>query len=107
VINNLDGRAEVLHNEMTDGGNWLIVKLRGKAGNTDAIGAVVKVKAGKLSMLRFVRSGSSYIGQEDMRQHFGLGPASQADSVEVRWTDDTVTRMENVKANRVLLVEQR
>ena len=50
--------------------------------------------------MRFVRSGSSYLSQEDMRQHFGLGPRTQADSVEVRWPDDTVTRLENVKANQ-------
>jgi hypothetical protein len=88
-------------------GNWLIVKLKGKGRNTDAIGATVKVKAGGLSLMRFVRSGSSYISQEDMRQHFGLGPATRVDSVEVRWPDQTVTRMENVKANQILAIEQR
>jgi hypothetical protein len=107
VINDLDRGAQVLHNELAEVGHWLLVKLKGKGGNTDAIGAVIKVKAGPLSLMRLVRSGSSYISQEDMRQHFGLGPRSQADSVEVRWPDDTVTRLENVKANQVLVIEQR
>ena len=107
VINDLDGGAQVLHNELADVGNWLLVKLKGKGKNTDAIGAVVTVKAGPLSLMRLVQSGTSYISQDDMRQHFGLGPRTQADSVEVRWPDDTVTRLENVKANRVLVIEQR
>ncbi len=107
VVNDLDVGAQILHNELADVGNWLLVKLEGKGRNRDAIGAVVKVKAGPLSLMRFVRSGSSYISQEDMRQHFGLGPRVQADSVEVRWPDDTVTRLENVEANRVLVIEQR
>jgi hypothetical protein len=107
VINDLDRSAQVLHNELAQVGNWLIVKLKGKGANTDAIGAVVKVSAGKLSLMRFVRSGSSYISQEDMRLHFGLGPAGQADSVEVRWPDETVTRLEDVKANRILVIEQK
>ncbi len=76
VVNDLDGAAQVLHNELADVGHWLLVKLKGKGENTDAIGAVVKVKAGPLSLMRFVRSGSSYISQEDMRLHFGLGAAN-------------------------------
>jgi hypothetical protein len=53
-------------------------------------------------MQRLVRSGSSYISQDDKRQHFGLGKAPQADWVEVLWPDQTTTRVENVKANQVL-----
>jgi hypothetical protein len=106
VVNDLDGRAQVLHNERTGAGHWLIVKLKGKGGNTDAIGAVAKVKAGTLGLTRFVRSGSSYLSQEDMRLHFGLGVATRADSVEVRWPDQSVTRLSNVPADRILVVEQ-
>jgi enediyne biosynthesis protein E4 len=107
VINDLDRGAQVLRNEAAGGGHWLTVKLKGKGANTDAIGAVVKVKAGRLSLLRFVRSGSSYLSQEDMRLHFGLGAASQADSLEVRWSDDTITRLSSVKLDRILTIEQR
>jgi hypothetical protein len=106
VINDLDGNAQVLHNELADVGNWLIVKLKGKGGNTDALGAVVAAKAGKLSLMRFVRSGSSYISQEDLRQHFGLGQEKQVDSLEVRWPDGTTTKVENVPANQVLAIQQ-
>src|SRR4029079_561840 len=67
VINDLDGRPQVLHNELAERGNWLLVKLKGKGKNTDAIGAVVKVKAGKLTLQRVVQSGTSYLSQEDMR----------------------------------------
>ena len=107
VINDLDRDAQVLHNELAGVGHWLTVRLRGKGGNRDAVGAVVKVKAGRLELMRFVRSGSSYLSQEDMRQHFGLGPAGQADSIEVRWPDDSVTRIENVMADGIVVVEQR
>lgn len=106
VINDLDGRPQVLRNEIANSGNWLLVKLKGKGKNTDAIGAVVKVKAGKLDLMRVVQSGTSYLSQEDMRRHFGLGAEKQADSVEVRWPDGTTTRMENVKANRKIEIVQ-
>jgi hypothetical protein len=42
-----------------------------------------------------------------MRPHFGLGPAKQADSLEVTWPDGTTTRLENVKANQLVTIEQR
>jgi hypothetical protein len=82
------------------------VKLKGKGKNTDAVGAVVRVTAPALRQVRLVQSGTSYLSQDDKRAHFGLGAAAQADSVEVRWPDGTLTRLENVKANRVVEVEQ-
>ena len=106
VINDLDGSPQVLRNEGTGGGGWLLVKLRGKGRNTDAIGAVVTVTAGKLRLKRLVQSGTSYLSQDDMRAHFGLGAAGQADSVEVRWPDGTTTRLENVKGNRIVEIAQ-
>jgi hypothetical protein len=107
VINDLDGRPQVLHNELAGAGHWLLVKLKGKGPNTDAIGAVVTVKAGALAQTRVVQSGTSYLSQDDMRRHFGLGAATRADSVEVRWPDGTSTRLENVKADALLVVPQR
>jgi len=106
VINDLDGSPQVLRNEGTDTGSWLTVKLRGKGKNTDAIGAVVTVQAGKLRQKRLVQSGTSYLSQDDMRAHFGLGAAVKADSVEVRWPDGTTSRLEDVKAGRIVEVAQ-
>jgi hypothetical protein len=107
VVNDLDGSPQVLHNELEPVGNWLLVKLKGKGRNTGAIGAVVTLKAGTRTQTRLVQSGTSYLSQDDMRQHFGLGPLKQADSVEVLWPDGTTTRMENVKANQLLEIRQR
>jgi enediyne biosynthesis protein E4 len=106
VINDLDGSPQVLHNELADRGHWLIVKLRGKGENTDAVGAVVRVTAGALRMMRLVRSGTSYLSQDDVRQHFGLGGASRAESLEVRWPDGTLTRMDDVEADRIVEIAQ-
>jgi hypothetical protein len=106
VINDLDGSAQVLRNEWPGGGSWLTVKVRGKGRNTGAVGAVVVVRAGPRTLRRLVQSGTSYLSQDDVRAHFGLGTAAQADSVEVRWPDGTRSRLENVKANRIVEVEQ-
>jgi hypothetical protein len=106
VINSLDGTPQILHNEVPEPGNWLLVKLEGGGKLTDGIGATIKVKIGDLVMMRLVRSGSGYLSQEDMRQHFGLGGAAKADTVEVLWPDGTTTVRTNVAVNQMLVVRQ-
>ena len=106
VINNLDGSPEVLHNELAERGNWLLVKLTGVAPNTDAIGALVTAHTGTVTRTHLVQSGTSYISQDDMRLHFGIGPATQVDALEVRWPDGKTSKLENVKANQILRIQQ-
>lgn len=83
-----------------------MVKLKGKAPNTDAIGAVITVRAGKLVQTRLIQSGTSYISQDDMPAR-RPGPATEIDSIEVRWPDGTTTKQEKVKANQMIEVAQR
>ena len=106
MINALDGTPQILHNELPSPGNWLLVKLEGGGKLTDGIGATIKVKSGDQTMMRLVRSGSGYLSQEDMRQHFGLGAAAKVDTVEVLWPDGTTTVKTNVEANQIFVVEQ-
>jgi enediyne biosynthesis protein E4 len=106
VINDLDGSPQLLHNELASRGNWLIVKLKGAAPNTDAIGAVITVTTGTVRQRAVVLSGTSYISQNDMRQHFGLGSADVADTIEVRWPDGTNTKQERVKVNQIVTISR-
>jgi hypothetical protein len=106
VINDLDGTPQVLRNELAGRGNWLIVKLRGAAPNTDAIGAVVTVKTGATTQKGLVQSGGSYLSQHDMRQHFGLGSAAMVDSIEVTWPDGTTSRREQIKAGQIVEIRK-
>jgi len=106
VVNDLDGSPQILRNEMTDAGNWLIVRLEGRGMNTGAVGAVATARVGSSAQRRLVQSGSSYISQEDKRLHFGLGKAAQVDSLEVAWPDGRTTKVENVKANQILELQQ-
>ena len=107
VINDLDGSPQILHNEQSETGNWLLVRLKGKGMNTGAIGAVVTARAGGIVRNRLVQSGSSYISQEDKRLHFGVGKATQVDLLEVKWPDGTTSALQNVKANQIITIEQR
>ena len=48
-----------------------------------------------------VRSGSSYISNNDMRVHFGLGSAPKIDSVQIRWPSGLVERFENLAVDAI------
>jgi hypothetical protein len=88
--------------------HWLAVRLRGKPAAKvplDPVGSVVTVKAGKLSIPRIFFLGSSFQSSEDPRLLFGLDGHDRADSIEVLWTNGKRTRLENVPANRLHVIE--
>jgi hypothetical protein len=104
VINDLDGSPQLLMNQLVSTGNWLRVRAYGGAGGSDALGAVIAARAGGREQTRLVRSGTSYISQDDMAQHFGLAGAAQVERVEVRWPDGRKTVLGELPANRVIVV---
>ncbi|HEY6293894.1 MAG TPA: CRTAC1 family protein [Terriglobia bacterium] len=88
------------------GSHWLNVKCVGTRSNRSAIGARVTVEAGGRRQIREVLSGSSYLSQSDLRQHFGLSEARKADQVEVRWPSGQVDRISNVDADQFIIIEE-
>ena len=62
------------------------------------------VTTGSLRRIDDVVPVRGYLSQGDPRLHFGLGKATQADLVEIRWPDGTVEKMKDVQANRILRV---
>jgi enediyne biosynthesis protein E4 len=85
VVNNMSGQPMLLVNQSRNTNHWLGVITRGTQSNRDGIGAKVAVIAGSHKLVQEVRSGSSYISNNDMRPHFGLGGSSEIDRIEVRW----------------------
>ena len=56
--------------------------------------------------MRTVSGAGSYLSFSDNRAHFGLGPGSSADLVEIAWPGGGVWTVESVPANRLLVVRQ-
>ena len=67
---------------------------------------MITVTTGTTRQRAVVQSGTSYLSQNDMRQHFGLGAATTVDSIEVLWPDGTTSRQTGVKPNQVMTVKQ-
>jgi hypothetical protein len=93
VIEDLDGAPMILRNHGTTGNHWVSFELQGTKSNRLAIGARVQITAGKVTQTEEVRSGGSYLSQNDLRVHFGLGAATKVDSVEIRWPSGAVEKL--------------
>jgi enediyne biosynthesis protein E4 len=51
-----------------------------------------------------VHSGGSYLSQNDLRVHFGLGSAASVDTVEIRWPSGAIDTLKNLPADRLYSV---
>ena len=100
LIVNLDDRPTLLRNETAHDNHWITIGLVGTRSNRDAIGALVRVTAGGRTQISEVRSGGSYLSQNDRRVHFGLGAFDRVDRIEIRWPSGLVETLPGVPPDR-------
>ncbi len=106
VINCINDVPQLLRCDGQTGNNWLKVKAIGVKSNRSGIGArIYCTPQGGRRLMDEVRSGSGFISQNDLRVHFGLGKAGQAD-LEIQWPSGQVDRVQGVKANQVVTVTE-
>jgi hypothetical protein len=114
---NNDGRLAVVVNEMNEPpsllglegrmeNHWIGIRTIGAKSNRDGIGARVEIQAGQLKQTDEVRSGGSYLSQNDLRLHFGLGAATKIDRLTVRWPSGVLDRLENIPADQQIILEE-
>jgi hypothetical protein len=85
VVLNVGEPPSLLLNTNKSPNHRVLFHLVGTKSNRAAIGARVTIHAGGMTQFDEVRGGGSYLSQNDLRLHFGLGSAAKIDSVEVRW----------------------
>ena len=106
LVTNNGGRAELLANE---GGNRraaLLIRTIGTRSNRDGIGARLRLTVGTRTFVAQVTSGSSYLAQHDLRVHFGLGTASRADRLEIRWPSGLVDVVTDLPGDQIITVRE-
>ena len=59
---------------------------------------------GSVTQTSEIRSGESYLSQNDLRVHFGLGKATKADLVEIRWNSGKIETLKDVAADKFYAV---
>ena len=107
LVNNQNEPPSLLHLSELPKNHWIAIKLEGVKSNRSAIGARVRVTAGNLVQTAEVRSGGSYLSQNDLRLHFGLGLAAKVDKVEIMWPAGGTQIETALTADRIVTIRER
>jgi len=104
AILNVGEPPTLLINRTRNANHRVLFKLIGAKSNRAAIGARVTIRAAGVKQFSEVRGGASYLSQNDLRLHFGLGTAKKMESVEIRWPNGTVETLQNVAADAIYTI---
>jgi hypothetical protein len=106
IVLNVGEPPTLLINRTETQNHAVLVKLIGGKSNKSAIGARATVTAGDLVQFNEVRGGSSYMSQNDLRLHFGLGSRTMMDSIEVRWPSGKKDSFRNLPADFIFTIDE-
>jgi hypothetical protein len=106
VIENLEGEPMILRPEGGPDNHWISFSLIGTKSNRLALNARIRVTAGDLIQEDEVRSGGSYLSQNDLRLHFGLGTRDHIDKVEIFWPSGAKEVLPQLGSDRFYTVRE-
>ena len=106
VVTSNDGPAWVLRNEMPAQNHWITLKMVGTKSNRDGIGARIEIATSAGKQFATVTTSGSYQSSSDKRVHFGLGPASSINRVEIHWPSGAKQVLSNVKVDQLLTITE-
>ncbi len=85
VVQQNQGPALLLRNDLASQHPFLRVRLTGTKSNRDGIGADVRLRTDAGEQRQILRTGVSYLSQSDFPLLFGLGQAKRVMQVEIVW----------------------
>jgi hypothetical protein len=106
LVLNLNDRPRLLLNQDGNKKHWIMIHLIGKKSNRDAIGSRIRLSTGDIIQTRWKLSSSGYLSQSDYRIHFGLGDFTQVDNIEIRWPNNQIQTLKNVKADQIITIKE-
>ncbi|MEZ5440151.1 MAG: ASPIC/UnbV domain-containing protein, partial [Lysobacterales bacterium] len=106
LLTQVNGAPLLLRNDQRSAHHWLSIRLRGRAPNTEALGARVTLETPAGTQHRSVSRNRSYLSQTPSRLHFGLGDQSAVNRLAVRWPDGTVQPIELEGVDREIEIVQ-
>jgi hypothetical protein len=104
VVLNTRAAPTLIRNDTPSKNHWLSLRLIEPQGNRSAVGARVKVYVQGAVFTDEVHSGRGYQSEFGPWLHFGLGVAALVEKVEIRWTNQRVSTINNVPADQRMIV---
>ncbi len=105
VVARIGEKPLLLRNTSVRQNHWLGLRLVGRRGNRDAIGAQAHLRTASGEQWNQVTTAVGYASSSDVRVHFGLGGETKA-TLEIRWPGGATQRVGTVQADRYLTVRE-
>jgi len=94
-----------IHLSRCDDSAWFSISLSQEGANPFAVGAKVSVTTDDSVQTRSIEAGSTGLSSGGPPvAHLGLGSADTADSIEIRWPDGAISRIEDVPSRAQLAI---
>jgi hypothetical protein len=106
IVSAISNDAEIWINDSPAGNHWLEIALEGTRSNRDGIGARIKVVSKRGAQYNHSTTSVGYASSSAGPVHFGLGPDSVAELVEIRWPSGVTQTLKNVEADRVVKAKE-
>lgn len=100
VVVDLDGPVRVFENTIGARQGWIAIELLPGSDRKTVLGTRVRVRSGNRWQEQSYRVNPSYASGSLVPLHFGLGAATMADEIQVRWPDGRSQSFSNVPALR-------
>ncbi|HTM91941.1 MAG TPA: FG-GAP-like repeat-containing protein, partial [Flavisolibacter sp.] len=105
IVNNINEPAFIFWNE-SSGTNYFDIQLKGSGKNTFGIGAKLYCYANGITQFLEQMPTRGYQSSVTSVLHFGLGSAGEVDSLKIIWPDGAVEKLEKLKPNQRMTLEQ-
>lgn len=108
VVGICGGAPLLLYNNAESRNHWVGLKLKSGSSAPGAAGAIIRWSAGGVVRSKLRTAGGSYLSSHDPREILGLGTATKADWIEVRWPAPSkkVDRVSNLASGRYFDLEE-
>ena len=106
IVNN-QAKPTLLRNDGGNRNNWLHIELIGTNVNRNAVGAKIQVKTANRTQISEIYAGDSYMSSNSFIAEFGVGSATQVESLEVIWSNGDTQTLHNVPTNQRLRITQK
>jgi hypothetical protein len=107
VVTRLNEPLEVFHNETEPSGHFLLLRLVGTRANRDGVGALLRlVLPSGRALVRHLSTAVGYGGSSDRRVHFGLGPETRVERLEIAWPGGGTQILRDLPADQLLVVRE-
>ncbi|MBI3950733.1 MAG: CRTAC1 family protein [Acidobacteria bacterium] len=106
LVVNHSGRPLLLRNDGGNRNHWLRVKVRGVKSNRLGIGAKIEITANGQKQIDEIGAQPSYLSQNELVAHFGLGKVEQVEKITVVFPRGRTVERSNIRANQTVIISE-